>query len=127
MARMKRCFIIIGIILLLSAASLAADVTGKWKGSFEIPGGEVIHITFDLKAAGQSVTGKVMGLPTKPDGIEIKDGKIDAEKLSFFLMTEHDGSPIKIVYSGTVGEGQIQFVMGTDDGSWSTEFLAKPE
>ena len=123
---MKRTLLSIGILLVLAAASYAADATGQWKGSFEVPGGPVVSLTFSLKSDGGALTGKVAGLPPKEDGIEIKDGKVDGENISFWLMTEYQGNPIKIVYTGKVGDGQIKFIMGTEDGGWSTEILAKP-
>ena len=123
---MKRTLVTLGILLVLAAASFAADATGQWKGSFEVPGGPVLNLTFSLKAAGSALTGKVAGLPPKEDGIEIKDGKVDGDSISFWLTTEYQGNPIKIVYTGKVGDGQIKFVMGTEDGGWSTEILAKP-
>jgi len=127
MSGMKRIVTTLSALLLLAAASFAAGATGKWKGSFEVPGGPVVNLTFDLKASGEALTGKVIGLPPNQDGIEIKDGKVTGDSLSFWLMTEYQGSPIKIVYTGKVGDGQIKFVMGTEDGGWSTEILAKPE
>ena len=127
MAPMKRTLVTLGVLVLLAVASFAADATGKWKGSFEVPGGQVLSLTFDLKAAAGALTGKVVGLPPKTEGIEIKDGKVEGDNLSFWLMTEYQGSPVKLVYTGKVAEGQIKFVMGTDDGGWSTEILAKPE
>jgi hypothetical protein len=124
---MKRTFIALNILLLLAAASFAADATGKWKGSFEVPGGPMLTLTFDLKAADGALTGKVVGLPPKQEGIEIKDGKVQGDSVSFWLMTEYQGNPVKLLYTGKVAEGQITFTMGTEDGGWSTEILAKPE
>ena len=40
-------------------------------------------------------------------------------------MSEYQGNPIKLLYTGKVGEGQIQFTMGTEDGGWSTEIVAR--
>jgi hypothetical protein len=123
---MKRTFAALGLMLLLGSAALAADATGKWKGSFEVPGGPVLTLTFDLKAAEGALTGVVIGLPPKEDGLEIKEGKAKGDSISFWIMSEYQGNPIKLVYTGTVGDGQIKFIMGTEDGGWSTEILAKP-
>jgi hypothetical protein len=124
---MKRTFVTLGVYVLLAVSSFAADATGKWKGSFEVPGGPILSLTFDLKVADGALTGKVIGLPPKQEGIEIKDGKVQGDSVSFWLMTEYQGNPVKLVYTGKVGDGQIKFIMGTDDGGWSTEILAKPE
>ncbi|HXB69220.1 MAG TPA: hypothetical protein VNY05_13305 [Candidatus Acidoferrales bacterium] len=124
---MKRTLIAVNILLLLAAASFAADVTGKWKGSFEVPGGPVVSLTFDLKVVDGALTGKVAGLPAKPESAEIKDGKVQGDSLSFWIMSEYQGNPIKLMYTGKLADGQIKFTMGIEDGSWSTEILAKPE
>ncbi len=121
---MTRTLTGIAALLLLTAAAFAADATGKWKGSFEGPGGNMMTLTFDLKATNAAVTGTVSGMLDHP--IEIKDGKVEGEKISFWLMSEYQGGPIKLVYTGKVGASEIQFTMGTDDGGWSTEILAKP-
>jgi hypothetical protein len=126
MTAMKRTLAALSLSLLFGAVAFAADVTGKWKGSFEVPGGPVLNLTFDLKAADGALTGVVIGLPPKQDGLEIKDGKVQGDSISFWIMSEYQGSPIKLLYDGKVAEGQIKFIMGTEDGSWSTEILAKP-
>ena len=122
---MKRALTGIGILFLLSAAAFAADVTGKWKATFTVPNGPVLNLTYDLKAADAALTGTVSGLLDHP--IEIKDGKIQGDTISFWITSEYEGNPIKLVYTGKVTEGQIQFTMGTEDGGWSTEILAKKD
>ena len=122
---MKRTLIALNILLLLAAASFAADATGKWKGSFEVPGGPVLSLTFDLKAADGALTGKVIGLPPKQEGLEIKDGKAEGDTVSFWLMTEYQGNAIKLVCKGQLTGDEIKFTMGLEDGQWSTDFVAK--
>ena len=123
---MKRTLAVLSLSLLFGAVTFAADATGKWKGSFEVPGGPVLDLTFDLKAGDGTLTGAVIGLPPKQEGLEIKDGKVQGDKVSFWIMSEYQGSPIKLVYEGEVADGQIKFIMKTEDGGWSTEILAKP-
>lgn len=107
---------------LLAALLVAADVNGKWKGSFE--GGDTTReLTFDITAEGSRVTGTVSGLLPKP--LEIKDGKLEGGTVSFWVMSEWQDQPIKLVYKGTVEADQIRFTMGTEDGAWSTDFNAK--
>jgi hypothetical protein len=120
---MKRALTGIGILFLLAAHAFAADATGKWKGSFEVSGGPVVNLTFDLKAADTALTGTVSGLLDR--AIEIKDGKVQGDDVSFWVVSEYQGNPIKLVYKGKIGDGQIQFTMGTEDGGWSTEIVAK--
>lgn len=109
---------------LLAIPLLAADATGKWKGSFDAQG-DSHEISFDLKADGAKLTGSVLGLLDHP--LEVQEGKIDGSTISFFVMSEWEGNPIKLVYKGELGTDEIKFTMGTEDGSWSTEINAKRE
>jgi hypothetical protein len=118
---MKRNFVLAGLLLLLAALASAADVAGKWQGSFSF-NDQSVPLTFELKGA-TDITGTVAGLPS---GVaEIKEGKLDGDNLTFFIMTEYQGSPIKLVYRGKVSAEEIKFEFGTDDGSWGTQLVAK--
>lgn len=109
------------ILVAFAAVLSAADANGTWKGSFEAPDGSH-ELTFELKATSAGLSGKVSGLPKAAD---ISDGKVDGNTISFTFMTEYQGNPLKLVMKGTVGDGQIKFSMGTEDGGWGTEFTAK--
>ena len=118
---MKRNFVLAGLLFVLATLASAADVTGKWQGSFSF-NDQAVPLTFEFKGATE-VTGTVAGLPS---GVaEIKEGKLEGENLSFFIMTEYQGSPIKLVYRGKVSSDEIKFEFGTDDGSWGTQLVAK--
>lgn len=104
-----------------AAKSTAPDATGTWKGSFDFQGTSV-PLTFHLKVAEGAVTGTVEGLPS---GVaEIKDGKTTTDGITFSIMTEYEGSPVKLVYRGRVTAAEIKFTFGTEDGSWGTELMA---
>ena len=109
-------------MLMLATLLYCADVTGKWKGAIDA-GGETRELTFDLKASGDTLTGAFSGPMEKPS--EIKDGKIQGDTVSFWATAEYQGQPIKLVFKGQVLENEIHFTMGLDDGSWSTDFVAK--
>lgn len=119
---MKKSLLLFGLLLLAAAMLFAADLTGKWTGQFDF-NGNAVPLTFDMKSSGATVTGKVNGLPT-PD-CEIKDGKIDGETITFWLNTEYQGNPIKLVYNGKISGDKIDFTMGTEDGGFSVQFPVK--
>jgi hypothetical protein len=108
------------LLIALAGLLTAADVTGKWKGQMQTGNRE---LTFDLKADGAKLTGTVSGLIEKP--VEIKDGKVQGDNIEFWVMSEYQGQPVKLVYKGKATATEIQFNMGTEDGSWGTEVTAK--
>jgi hypothetical protein len=118
---MRRFSVFAGMLLLFVVILSAADVTGQWKGSFDAPD-QKVTLTFDLKASGDTLTGTIGGL-TSP--AEIKDGKIKGDTIQFWFTTEYQGNPIRLLMKGEVSGGEIKFNMGTEDGGWGTEFVAK--
>jgi hypothetical protein len=104
-----------------AAKAGAADANGTWKGAFDFQGTSV-PLILHLKAANGAVTGTVEGLPS--GAAEIKDGVVDGENIRFSILTEYEGSPVKLIYKGKVAAGVIKFVFGTEDGSWGTELIA---
>ena len=118
---MKRVLSIFSFIVLLGATLAAADISGKWKGQMQ--GGGERELTFDFKADGEKLAGSVSGLIEK--ALDIKDGKIQGDTISFWVMSEYQGQPVKLVYKGQTAAGEIRFTMGTEDGSWGTELTVK--
>jgi hypothetical protein len=119
---MKRRFAVLGLLGCLTAVLFGADASGKWKGSFEA-GGEQRQVTFDLKADGAAVTGTVVGVSPMP--VELKEGKLQGSDVSFWFMTEYQGTSYKLVCKGQLAGDEMRVTIGTEDGSWSTNFVAK--
>jgi hypothetical protein len=113
---------IMAVVAGMAVAAHAADISGTWKGSFDLEGISV-PVTMNLKASGAALTGTLEGLPQGP--VEIHDGKITGEALSFWLNAEYQGATYKVVYEGKVTADAINFSFGTDDGSWGTEMQVK--
>jgi hypothetical protein len=118
---MKRCIVLTGLLLVLVGLASAGDLTGNWKGAFTF-NDQSVPLSFDLKGA-KDITGTVTGFPS---GVaELKDGKLEGENLTFWVMIEYEGNPVKLVFKGKADAGEIQFNFGTEDGSWGTQFVAK--
>lgn len=118
---MKRYSVLGLLVLLIAGLAAAADVAGKWQGSFKFED-QSVPLTLDLKGTA-AITGTVTGLPA---GVaEIKDGKLDGENLTFWIMTEYQGSPIKLVYKAKISGDEMKVAFGTEDGAWGTEYVAK--
>jgi hypothetical protein len=119
---MKRTFVLFAVLSLAAMVASAADATGKWKGTFDAAG-TMRDIVFNLRVADGALTGTITSLTDS--AIEIKEGKIKGDEVTFWFMTEYQGNPIKLVCKGKVTEGEINVDMGLDDGQWSTTFVAK--
>lgn len=105
-----------------AAAPAPADVNGTWKGTFDL-NGTPTQLTFHLKSASGAVTGTIEreGAPA----VEVHEGKIDGDVVSFWITTDYQGETYTIVYKGKVAAGQIDFDFGTADQSWSASISAK--
>src|SRR5580700_7158069 len=98
---------------LLSLTALAADVTGKWAAQMPGPGGQTREVTFNFKVDGNTLTGTVSG---RQGDMEISDGKIDGDAISFSQTMEFNGNTMKILYKGTVSGDQINFTRMREGG-----------
>ena len=110
-------------ILLFASFALmaAADVTGKWVA--QIPGrdGQTRETTYNFKADGAALKGTMSGF--QGNQIDISDGKIDGDKISFVVKMEFNGNAIEMKYSGVVAGDEIKMKRSTQRGD--QEFTAK--
>ena len=86
-------------LLLATASAFAADVDGKWSGSFTTPQGEM-QISFDLKADGEKLNGKMQITGLNPT--DIKDGKVTGDKVNFAAEIEFGANIIPITFTGVM-------------------------
>lgn len=109
-------------LTLVAAPAFAADVDGKWAGTISTPGGE-FPVAFEFKSDGATLTGTTMS----PDGmsINIKDGKIDGDKITFGVSLDFGGMALDIAYSGVVTATELK--MTADVAGMALEFVVKKE
>ncbi len=100
----------------------APDVTGDWKGTFDL-NGTPTELTFHLKNSGNTVTGTLERAGAAP--VELHEGKIEGDTVSFWITTDYEGETYTIVYKGKIEAGAINFDFGTSDQSWSAQMTAK--
>jgi hypothetical protein len=95
-----------------TATAFAADVTGTWTGDMAGgPSGDTNHITFTFKQDGAKLTGTIAG--PQGDPMEISDGKVDGDKLSFSIT--FNGMTIK--HEGVISGDEIKLTTkGGPDG-----------
>src|SRR4051812_45953581 len=111
---MKRISFATVILLLCAVLLSAADPSGKWKGSFDVNGTQLPFV-MDIKSAAGKVTGTVT--PGTNPAVEIKDGKLDGNALTFHFTTEYQGNPVHLIVKAQVGAEDIKISISTDDGS----------
>jgi len=112
----KLCFTLCAILLMLAPATAwAVDVTGNWTGTMGGPDGGGMTITFHFKQESTKLTGTVDG--PQGDPLQISDGKIDGDKISFTVkMDRGGGEGMKVVHSGEVKGDEIKLAIKMEGG-----------
>jgi hypothetical protein len=87
------------------SVSFAADIDGKWTGQFEGRRGTQTQ-TLMLKASGNTLTGSVQGVRGGP--IEISNGTIDGDHVSFTVVREFGENKITQQFTGTLSGGVLK-------------------
>jgi hypothetical protein len=110
------------VLTLVATPAFAADVDGKWAGTISTPGGD-FPVAFEFKSDGSTLTGTTMS----PDGmsINIKDGKIDGDKVTFGVSFDFGGMALDIAYSGVVTPSEMK--MTADVAGMALEFVVKKQ
>jgi hypothetical protein len=108
----KKLLFLATIALVFTFAAMAADMTGKWVA--EVPGrngGPPRQMTFDLKQDGSKLTGTMtggMGRGGAAQPVEISDGKVDGDKVSFTVKRDTPNGPMEMKYNGTVSGDDLK-------------------
>ena len=96
------------LVLLTATLMFAADVTGAWNGEVKGPNGDGFQLTFHFKQDGAKLTGTI----SSPGGdIDISDGKIDGDKISFAV--SFNGTTIQ--HDGVINGDQIKLTTKSSD------------
>jgi len=106
-------FAVMGLML-TAANARAADVTGSWTGDSAMPDGSSFQLSFTFKQDGAALTGTIQG--PQGDAIDITDGKVDGNKISFKISM----NGMTITHEGTISESgdEIKLTSKSD----STDF-----
>ena len=84
------------------------------------PSGDSVQITFTFKQDGTTLTGSIVG--SQGNAIDIKNGKIDGDKLTFDV-TFND---VTISHEGTVSDDEIKLTTKSNRSDFpSSEFTLK--
>src|ERR1700724_2303801 len=103
--RMTKLILPALLLLGISGAALAADLEGKWTAEVEGRNGTVTQ-TLLLKASGNNLAGSFEG--GRGGAVDISDGAIDGNKVSFKVIREFNGNQFTQQYNGTLSdEGEL--------------------
>ena len=76
----------IAVVMLLAVTAMAADLTGKWSGTFKVDGGDhTVPQLFILKQQGKTLTGS--GGPNPGEQYPIERGRIEGSDVRFEVTT----------------------------------------
>ena len=109
------------LTLAFLVAAFAADISGKWRAEFDSQIGQQKY-TYDLKVEGEKITGQAISDQRGP--VEIKEGKISGDNVSFVEMANIQGNDIRIEYTGKVSGDEMKLTRKVGDFA-SYEIVAK--
>jgi len=111
----RKVFVCILLALLVAVGAMAADIDGKWTAKMQFRGGpkggekgpQEFVMTFEFKANGDKLTGTLSGPMGSP--VEISEGKIQGDNISFKVTREFQGRSMVMLYKGKVSGDEIKF------------------
>lgn len=120
---MRKVLVTAAAVLVTTVAAFAADVTGKWTAQVPMRDGQTRETTFTFKVEGEKLTGTVSGMQ---GDIEIKDGAVKGDDITFSVIRNFQGNEVTIKYKGTVSGSEIKFTSQREGGDRPPqEFVAK--
>jgi hypothetical protein len=98
-------------LVLLAYSALAADVNGKWRADSTLPRGDKVNEFLDITASGSQLRGTFTD--TFGGKHELRDGKLDGERISFWLPWGKE----KCVATGVARDGLLQLELVTPEST----------
>jgi hypothetical protein len=103
-------------LIVIAAPVWAADADGTWKGDVKLPNGQVVPLVAHLKQQKSVITGTLDGINGAPD-VEIMDGKIEGDKVTFWGVRKVNGADVKFNYTGKLAGDSLDIQIVRADGS----------
>ena len=126
----KKLLFVTTLLLVVAIGAFAADLTGKWTYSMQGRDGTPREVTITLKQDGSKLTGSVPGMGrggAEAPAMEVLDGKVDGNMISFTTKMEMGGNTRITKYEGTVEGETIKFKITREgqNGPQTNEVVAK--
>jgi len=103
-------------LVMMAVPVWAADATGTWKGDVKLPNGQMVPFVAHLKQQKSVITGTLDGINGAPD-VEVMDGKIAHDVITFWGVRKINGADVKFNYSGKLAGDSLDIKIARDDGS----------
>ncbi len=108
-------------LAMVATHAFSADLAGQWRAEFDTQIG-LQKYTFTLKSDGVKVTGRAASdIGGEKRDVELKDGKLQGDDLTFSETFEFQGNEIRIDYKGRIAGDVIKFTRKV--GDFATEEL----
>ena len=102
-------------LALLPGTAFAQDATGIWNAEFDTPIGPQKY-SYTLKQDGGKVTGKATAEARgQTREVDLKDVKVDGDKISFVEIFTMQGNEIPITYTGSIVGGELKLTRSVGD------------
>ena len=101
----------IALVFAFVASALATDITGTWKASFDTQIG-VQNYTYTFKVEGSKLTGHAK---SEYADVDIQEGTIKGDDITFVESFDFQGMPIRIVYKGKISGDEIKLSRNVAD------------
>ena len=108
--------------LLLAVSALAADLTGTWSGQMPTRDGGTRDVSFKFKQNGAALTGTMSAFD---NDIEIKDGKVDGDKIGFTVTLDFNGNEVKLLFAGTAKGNELEMTREREGSGNKQSFTLK--
>ena len=107
---------------MLLTVAWAADINGKWKADYQSPDGTARTTTFTFKVDGDKLTGTAASAQGE---VQIQDGKVSGDAISFFLVRNFGGNDVKIIYKGKAAGDEIKLTVSIAEMDRTFDITAK--
>lgn len=104
---MAKLLSLFAVLTVVAAPALCADISGKWTAEFDSQIGRQ-NYTYVFKVEGSTLTGTATQAQ-RGATVEIKEGKVTGDQVSFVEMVSIEGNELRIEYKGKVSGDEIKF------------------
>lgn len=112
---------LIALVALAAGVAFAADIDGTWTAQMEGRNGQARTETLMLKASGNTLTGTIQGGRGGP--VQISNGTIDGDSISFSVVREFRGNQMTQQYKGAISGTDLKLtITGGRRGSMDVTF-----